>query len=170
MFGVEDIFMQSAHDDKLMIEFFDESGAIVTAESVSPAEESSRGSIEAALRTLKDHPHLTLVVTHGDKRIAIPSKDIDSFVSQHQLPPKPALPSMRRSAITAAMLSVAAAASEFAPMPAIISDGKHPHIGGNICGRDNGKPARQIQIRNSPCMCGSGKKAKKCCVYRPAGK
>ena len=38
---------------------------------------------------------------------------------------------------------------------------------GRICGRDNGKPAVRTQPRNSPCVCGSGKKAKKCCVVFP---
>lgn len=71
---------------------------------------------------------------------------------------------VRKSSIMAAMLSVAAA-GELAPMPDVISSERHPRINGRICGRDNGKPERQIQVRNSPCMCGSGKKAKKCCVY-----
>jgi len=35
---------------------------------------------------------------------------------------------------------------------------------GRIVGR---APDRKFQPRNSPCVCGSGKKAKKCCVYFP---
>lgn len=36
---------------------------------------------------------------------------------------------------------------------------------GVICGHDFGKPLKQVQKRNDPCMCGSGKKAKRCCVF-----
>ncbi len=39
---------------------------------------------------------------------------------------------------------------------------------GRICGRDNGKPEIRTQPRNSPCVCGSGRKAKKCCVVFPS--
>lgn len=35
---------------------------------------------------------------------------------------------------------------------------------GRIASRDNGK-GQKVQPRNSPCMCGSGMKAKRCCVY-----
>lgn len=41
---------------------------------------------------------------------------------------------------------------------------------GIICGRDNGKPSQISQRRNSQCVCGSGKKAKKCCIYHPKEK
>lgn len=41
---------------------------------------------------------------------------------------------------------------------------------GIICGRDNGKPSQISQRRNSHCFCGSGKKAKKCCIYYPKEK
>lgn len=48
------------------------------------------------------------------------------------------------------------------------SNGPTPNLyRGRICGRDGGKPAFRTQPRNSPCVCGSGKKAKKCCVVFP---
>ena len=36
-----------------------------------------------------------------------------------------------------------------------------------IVGRDNGKPVLKPQKRNDKCVCGSGRKAKNCCVYFP---
>lgn len=38
---------------------------------------------------------------------------------------------------------------------------------GRVCGRDMGKPAVRIQPRNAPCVCGSGQKAKRCCINFP---
>ena len=41
------------------------------------------------------------------------------------------------------------------------------HTKGHVTGRDDGKPAKRVQPRNAPCVCGSGKKAKRCHVYYP---
>lgn len=58
-----------------------------------------------------------------------------------------------------------ATASAIGPMPEMVKDTtKHAPIRGHICGRDNGKDPKKPQKRNAPCSCGSGKKAKKCCV------
>lgn len=35
----------------------------------------------------------------------------------------------------------------------------------HICGFDNGKSKRVPQPRNALCQCGSGKKAKRCCIW-----
>lgn len=39
-------------------------------------------------------------------------------------------------------------------------------ISGRVVGHDYGK-GRKVQPRNSLCLCGSNKKAKKCCVWMP---
>jgi uncharacterized protein YecA (UPF0149 family) len=39
--------------------------------------------------------------------------------------------------------------------------GKRTHI----CGMDNGKSKLLTLPRNAPCPCGSGRKAKRCCVH-----
>ena len=44
------------------------------------------------------------------------------------------------------------------------NSGKHAPINGHVCGWDNGK-GRKKQPRNAQCLCGSGRKAKHCCVY-----
>lgn len=49
-------------------------------------------------------------------------------------------------------------------MPHFRSTEKHAPIRGRIVGRDNGK-GRKKQPRNSSCECGSGQKAKRCCVF-----
>jgi len=41
----------------------------------------------------------------------------------------------------------------------------HKGSAGVICGHDQGIDRMKSQPRNSPCQCGSGKKAKKCCRY-----
>lgn len=41
---------------------------------------------------------------------------------------------------------------------------KHTPVRWRIIGGDNGK-GRKVQPRNQPCECGSGLKAKRCCVY-----
>ncbi len=45
------------------------------------------------------------------------------------------------------------------------NDENYEPIGGRIVGRDNVKNAKKMQSRNSPCQCGSGRKAKKCCIF-----
>lgn len=42
---------------------------------------------------------------------------------------------------------------------------KHKPITGRVVGWDNGK-TRKRQPRNQPCECGSGLKAKRCCVFQ----
>ena len=67
----------------------------------------------------------------------------------------------------ASALALVTAMSESVPMP--VASGKSTNLyRGRICGRDNGKPQVRYQPRNSPCVCGSGKKAKKCCVVFPS--
>lgn len=45
------------------------------------------------------------------------------------------------------------------------SSGSHKPVGkGHVVDSDNGK-GKKYQPRNQPCQCGSGLKAKKCCVY-----
>lgn len=39
---------------------------------------------------------------------------------------------------------------------------------GRVIGRDDGN-GRKVQPRNQKCVCGSGKKAKHCCIYQPKG-
>ena len=59
-----------------------------------------------------------------------------------------------------------AATSAIGPMPEMAEDTtKHAPIRGHICGWDNGKDPKKPQKRNAKCSCGSGKKAKKCCIY-----
>lgn len=36
---------------------------------------------------------------------------------------------------------------------------------GHVCGRDRVKDAKRKQPRNQSCLCGSGVKAKRCCVW-----
>ena len=50
-------------------------------------------------------------------------------------------------------------------MPEVKDTIKHASIRGHICGWDNGKDPKKPQKRNAPCSCGSGKKAKKCCIF-----
>lgn len=46
----------------------------------------------------------------------------------------------------------------------VFSHRGHSPVSGHIVGWDKGK-GRKTQPRNAPCECGSGKKAKRCCVY-----
>ena len=46
------------------------------------------------------------------------------------------------------------------------SNEKFSPVNGRIVGWDMGN-ARKVQPRNSLCLCGSNKKAKKCCVWMP---
>jgi len=73
------------------------------------------------------------------------------------------------SARKAAGLAVLGALGMMGELPVPVeSNGPPPNLyRGRICGRDDGKPAVRTQPRNSPCVCGSGKKAKKCCVVFP---
>lgn len=41
---------------------------------------------------------------------------------------------------------------------------RNARVEGRVVGRDNGISLRK-QPRNAPCQCGSGKKAKRCCVW-----
>lgn len=66
-------------------------------------------------------------------------------------------------------LKITAAAALVASMsdcefPRFRTTDKHAPVRGRVVGRDNGKN-RKVQPRNAPCECGSGKKAKNCCVY-----
>ena len=63
------------------------------------------------------------------------------------------------AALVAGMAAVTALGGEMPEMP--VEKG-HPPIKGNICGHDMGKDPQKYQPRNAKCMCGSGKKAKKC--------
>ncbi len=69
----------------------------------------------------------------------------------------------------AAAIGCAAAfdAIPFASMDLVAGTRDECATQGHICGWDNGKPSRKIQPRNAKCVCGSGKKAKHCCVYFP---
>lgn len=51
-------------------------------------------------------------------------------------------------------------------MPHVETTERHPCMRRHVCGSDNGK-GRKRQSRNAPCVCGSGKKAKRCCVWQP---
>ena len=63
---------------------------------------------------------------------------------------------------TSAGITALAALDVDGEMPEIPQEKGHPTIKGNICGHDMGKDPKKYQPRNAPCMCGSGKKAKKC--------
>jgi SEC-C motif-containing protein len=67
----------------------------------------------------------------------------------------------------AIVLAALAATLDSVHVPVAGESGRHRGTKGHICGRDMGKPARQIQPRNAKCLCGSGRKAKRCCVYVP---
>lgn len=64
-----------------------------------------------------------------------------------------------------ALAAISALASIGALNHSIHDDKDHAPIGGRIVGRDFVKNAKKMQSRNSPCQCGSGRKAKKCCVF-----
>lgn len=49
-------------------------------------------------------------------------------------------------------------------IPQVKSTEKFDPIRGNICGHDMGRDGHKKQERNARCQCGSGFKAKKCCV------
>lgn len=57
-----------------------------------------------------------------------------------------------------------------APMLNQASLDNHKLYKGSNCEADAGKPRERYQPRNSKCVCGSGKKAKACCVIFPEEK
>lgn len=60
-------------------------------------------------------------------------------------------------------------AQEVGPALEVTTTERHKPVGvGRIVGHDFGKGLK-TQPRNKPCQCGSGLKAKKCCVYVVAG-
>lgn len=68
--------------------------------------------------------------------------------------------SMHAASALAAVLSLAGSG---ASMPSFVSTEKHAPIK-TILGHVYGRGKRK-QPRNAPCSCGSGKKAKACCVF-----
>ncbi len=70
--------------------------------------------------------------------------------------------------LTAATIAAGIGSEGFVEIPE--HSDKHPAIKGRVVGHDMGKPLYQIQERNSKCLCGSGKKAKMCCVVVPQEK
>jgi len=68
---------------------------------------------------------------------------------------------MKNHASIAAALAVLSGVSS---VPHFRTTETHKSIGGRISGWNNGN-SRKKQSRNSLCQCGSGIKAKKCCVY-----
>lgn len=68
------------------------------------------------------------------------------------------------TAMAAAMLVTDAMLDISFPAPYEDRQKHSPVSSVRVVGWDNGK-SRQLQPRNSPCQCGSGRKAKRCCVY-----
>lgn len=72
-----------------------------------------------------------------------------------------------QSSMVAVAVALAASLDECGVLPDFRDSTSHGSIGkGNIVGRDYGK-GRKKQPRNSLCLCGSGIKAKRCCVWIP---
>ena len=70
---------------------------------------------------------------------------------------------LTNSKVALAGMTVLAACGEVPPD--LTSNNEGDAIGaGRIVDVDSGN-GQKVQPRNKPCMCGSGKKAKKCCVY-----
>lgn len=67
------------------------------------------------------------------------------------------------------LVAIAAIASEATGLPIYDSVNNSQPFSGRIVGHDMGK-GRKLQPRNAVCVCGSGLKAKKCCVYYPQQK
>lgn len=71
---------------------------------------------------------------------------------------------MSNEAQLLAGMAAIAALGGIEDIPQVKSTEKHTPIKGHICGHDMGKDPKKCQKRNSLCMCGSGKKSKRCCV------
>lgn len=134
------------------IEISGKDGPIIRAEIDTTSQESANKSIE---KLLADHPELVHAIADGTSKVAVIG-----------CPPLAFDDGTTRSMASLNKIELARLAEhDFINSPA--DSRNHPPIIGHICGWDNGRPNRKQQPRNSQCVCGSGKKAKKCCQYFP---
>lgn len=105
---------------------------------------------------LKEHPESFVTVNNGTRDIIVVGERMTPQMRQFEF--KQVVPHKMPH------LSPELIASIHVPVAGSVN---HKFSAQRICGRDNGKPIKRSQPRNALCCCGSGRKAKKCCVYFP---